>query len=294
LLQYLHKLVGKCEAGKKIFKNIDVKKIDSDFAALLASSPPRQSPGAEIVEFIRHHYFPVAYLFAAQILSKSGGSSDFKNDSAELAVDAMEDIITGAREGKLSFQGKSFFSSYLYAAILNKHREGSKLYYPAEVKRRGMPAIEAYRLLLIEGYDPMEVGRILEQEYGLDWENAYPFIALAESYRNAEQERSRKRKKHAEDISYDAMIEAGAPVDNPVLTGKTQSAPPEDEFLRREAKTILKKLVERLPEPSRSVITGYFLEKRWDSIKEMEAELGLKNGSYELKKARDMLAKIIK
>ena len=92
------------------------------------------------------------------------------------------------------------------------------------------------------------------------------------------------------------MIEAGAPVDDPTafeFPGSRQQTPEED-FFRRKGEAILRSVIKLLPEPSRSVILGHELEGRWDSIKEMEQDLGLKNWSYELKKARDMLKAMMK
>lgn len=43
----------------------------------------------------------------------------------------------------------------------------------------------------------------------------------------------------------------------------------------------------------RSIVKGYFLEERWSSIKEMQTDLKLKNGVYELKKAKNKLKNIL-
>ncbi len=268
---------------KNIFQLSDIKSKNEGLRTLLDSN----AGNSEIAGYIRDNYFEAAYYFAGIILQKKVRPDSLNDEASSLAVNTMEDIITSAVKGRLNYSGDAEFSTYLYSALMNKYSGGRKFYYPSEVKRKGIYAMEVYRLLYVEKYTGGEIVNLLKGNLGITEEKIRKYVNLACSFHEKECVRkNRNNMMHVE--SYDHIIET-----SPHMEAAVRETPL-DKYLKKSDLELLFRAVSILGEPGQTVIKGYYLEKRWRNIKEMEADLGLKNGSYELKKAREKLSEILK
>ena len=271
---------------KKYYKKIDKGKIDAEFHRRWSNIGCQFDRDA-LADYIRDSYFPLLYAFAAKLLSSMAGSQKYEDAVSSLVIDVMEDVIGSTRDNNLGYRGSSSFSSYLFSALRNKHREKSKLYYPSEVQRHGMAAKHAYRLLLVERFSSLEVKRILQENYEIEGPNLGEIMALVRSYEMDESVRRRDRGEFNEDDSMDRLQE-----ENPYGAPHNSSSAIAD-YLRQSEIDLLYRSLSRLEEPAQTILRGYMLEERWSSLAEMEEELGLKNGSYELKKAKKQLGELM-
>jgi hypothetical protein len=267
-------------------KKIDRKKIDAEFRRRWMSvrcAADRES----LAGYVRDNYFSLLYYFAGNLLSALAGTARYEDEVSSLVIDVMEEIVTAIRDGRNTYSGKSAFSSYLYSALRLKHLEKSKIYYPSQVEREGMAAKHAYRLLLVERFDAAQVEYILGQRYELSPERTREILALVRSYEHDETVRRRYRGEFSEDDSFERLRE-----ENPYglpSSGETALS----DYIKESEIKLLYEAISSLEEPAASVIRGYVLEGRWQNLKEMEEELGVKNGSYELKKAKQRLRKLM-
>lgn len=275
---------------EKNYKKIDKKAIDAEFLRRFqGSGDSRDSPADpdSLANFVRDSYFPLLYAYAGRILESMAGTFRYEDAVSSLAIDVMEEIISSIRRGTLGFNGSSAFSSYLFSAVKLKRLEKSKIYYPSEVQRHGPAATHAYRLLLIERLGTVEVERILRSRYELGDAAVVEIMALVGSYEFDEIQRRRDRDEFDEDSSVELLRE-----ESPYHLPHNKSSGLGDYIRKSEVDTLYSAL-SRLEEPAASIIRGYMLEGRWANLKEMEEELGLKNGSYELKKAKSRLRELV-
>ena len=260
----------------------DRRDLDLEMLTLLRSC----APGKVIAATVRK-YFPLAYVFAAQTLKNRVSSERMADAAADLALSTMEHLILRAEEGTLSYRGSGGFSAYLSRALAFSYKAKVRIEYPTAVIRRGLPAMNAYRMVLVEGYDRAAVLRLLRQEFGIEETDAGELFDLVSIYQNREMEKNRKRPgKEAEGSLDEAVDEGGHPP-------KSREAGPEEAFFNAHRVGALENALNSLDELPAAIIRGYLLDGRWKKISEMEAELGLKNGSYELKKAKAELLRLL-
>lgn len=284
----------KMAIGKISWKDLPPKHhLDSQIAMLFRGAASPQI----IADFIREHYFPFAYLYAAELsgAGRGGGAGEGLLDAAaDLAAATMENILARAEAGTLDFRGSAAFSSYLYRAVSLGLKASRRIHYPTAVKRLGLPAMNAYRMMLLDGATSGETARYLTVEQGIDPDQARGIIRTIGSFHDDELQRRKKRPGGVSHASLDLLRDGPEGGESGGGYEPAAGTPtPEQQLLNTISLKALGDAVDRLGEPGRSVIRGYMLEGRWQTIAEMEAALELKNGSYELKKAKDELRRLL-
>lgn len=266
--------------NKNLFsKIIETPAIDSGFLTLWTS----QAGNSVIADYIRNNYFAIAYGFAATILKNRVTRDNLEEEAANLALDVMSDIIKAAETGTLKFTGKSStFSTYIFAALKFKRSGKNKFYYPSEVKRKGLPAMDVYHYIFVEKYSDSEIISHIKGSFQISDEKIKEYINLACSFNEKEWNRTAAKKMTSIE-SYDHLLDVAPHKEQ----GNTLT--PQGEFFKQHDLKLLNNALSSLNKLESTIIKGYFLEGRWKNIKEMQTELKLKNGVYELKKVKEKL-----
>ncbi len=269
--------------NKNLFsKIIDTSLIDREFLTLWKA----KADNLIIRNYIRNNYFILAYSYAATILNNKVSRDKLEDEVSELVLDTMSGIIEAAGKGALNFKGKAAFSTYIFAALKYGKNDKKKIYYPSEVKRKGLPAMEIYRLLLIEKYSYMEILSSIKQSFQLSEEKIIEYINLASSYTEKEDKRISTRKQNVVD-SYDRLLEETPQYEK----GASLSA--QSDYFKKYDCDLLNDALTTLTSTEKDIVEGHLLDNRWENIKEMQKELNLKNGVYEIKKVKEKIKRVI-
>lgn len=253
----------------------DRHSLDLECAALIKAG----APGSVVAVTLRK-YFPLAYVTAAGILRSRVSAETLADEAAELALRTMETLILRAEGGTLGFSGSGSFSAYLARSLQFAYKASVRIDYPVSIRRGGMKAMTAYRMVLAEGYDRATAIRLLAQEFSLRNDEAARLVDAALSFHERESEKDRRRPGKYRHTSLERHPRDAEPT-------------PEEGLILKDQLRIVAEAVDRLAEPAASVIRGFILEGRWKTLADMEADLGLTNGSYELKKAKEELRRLI-
>ena len=210
-----------------------------------------------------------------------------EDEAANIALDVMSDIIKAAETGVLKFTGKSStFSTYIFAALKFKRSGKNKFYYPSEVRRKGLPAMEVYHFIFVEKYSNSEIISHIKGSFQISDKKIKEYINLACSFNEKECDRTAAKKMTTVE-SYDYILDAAPQREQ----GSTFT--PQSEFFKQHDLKLLDNALSSLNKLEATIVKGYFLEGRWKSIKDMQADLKLKNGVYELKKVKEKIKRVI-
>ncbi len=268
---------------KNLFSKItDTPAINKGFLALWTT----KAGNPVVADYIRNNYFVLAYSYAATVLKNKVSRDKLEDEVSELVLDTMNDIIVAAENGTLSFKGKAAFSTYIFSALKRKRSDKKRIYYPSEIKRRGVYAVEVYHLLLIKKYSNAEIILNMRNRFHLTEEEVTEYIHLSYSYTEKENNRISDRKQNVVD-SYDRILEESPQKEKGTLSSV------QSDFFKKQDLDLLEEAISSLNSTEKDIIEGHFLDNRWGNIKEMETELKLKNGVYEIKKAKGKLKSVL-
>lgn len=269
----------------------DKKIIDAQFNLLFKGG----APGNILADFIKDNYIGYAVFLAVKKLNVTAVDSAQFDAAADIALKVIESVCKLDNSGNIKFKGSSKFSTYLQSAVSMAVSSRRRVDYPTDVTRFGAAAVNAYRMHLLDGYSVSEVTEYLIKERSIDNSDIPAILRLINKYVVDELQRQSKRPGGVSHASLELLKDGRAGLDG--SGGYEPSSHyhgPAESFERSTEKELIYWAVNKLGGTAKTVIKGYYLEERWETIAEMEKELGLKNGTYEIKKAKDKLHALIK
>lgn len=236
-------------------------------------------------DFIKENFYSYAYIQAQNIMGKILTGEILEDEASHLAFLTMETIDKQFRSGTPGFSGGSLFSTYLVGVLKLQLKSWNKIYFPADVKRMGEPAKQAYYDLHIKNQSPEQVKNMLRWDFKLNEAEVAETMQTINTRELREQEMLRQEKRpggnrlHSLDASeYEVH--------------HSRDHTPEEKTVNKDTADKVRQAVEKLGEPDRTFILLTFFENK--SLSEAEKTLGLNNGKYIRKRAMAKLQELLK